>query len=94
MNDLAAYVNGCAKGFEGDFDDVDGTHHTSAEAARLEQQDSLLGGGRCGAVTVRNGFEDSRGHINSISTVKAKDRIERLEEPRLELVRGYGANRF
>jgi hypothetical protein len=37
MNDLAANIDGCAEGFEGDSDDIDGANDAGAEAAGLEK---------------------------------------------------------
>ena len=45
MDNFAAHVDGRAKGFKGDLDDVDRAHHSGAKAARLEQQHPLLTGG-------------------------------------------------
>src|SRR5690606_5510677 len=44
MDDLAAYVDGRAIGFESQFNDVDGAHDASAKAPRLEQIDDLFVG--------------------------------------------------
>jgi len=66
MHNFASDVDGGAKGLQSDLDNVDGAHNTGAEAARLEQQDPLLTGGRPGEATVRDGVEDSCGHFASI----------------------------
>src|SRR3954471_5966895 len=68
VNDFATDVDGRAEGIEGNLYDVDRAHHSGAETAWLKQQNTLGGGGSSGAGTVRNGIEDSGGHINSIPT--------------------------
>jgi hypothetical protein len=63
MNDFATHVDGCTKGFQRDFDNVDRAHHTCAKAPWLEQQHPLLARGRLGVISVRVGIEDSCSHI-------------------------------
>jgi hypothetical protein len=52
MDDFATHIDGRAKGFQRDFYNVNGTHHTGAKAARLQQQYPLLAGGRLGVISV------------------------------------------
>jgi len=66
MHNFAADIDGSAEGFEGDFDNVNRTHHAGAKATRLEQQNPFLAGGSIGLATVQGGVEDSCGHSNSI----------------------------
>ena len=74
MHNFAADVNGRAKGLQSDFDNVNGAHHASTKTARFEQQHPLLAGGSLGAVTVRDGVEDSCSHTASIPIVLSKGR--------------------
>ena len=46
MDNLAAHVDGRAKGFQSDLDNVDRAHHAGAKAARLEQQHPLSDWGK------------------------------------------------
>ena len=69
MYDLAANIDGRTEGFKSDLHNIDRADDTGAEASRLEQQHPFLTWGSPGMVTVRDGFEGSRSHINSIPTV-------------------------
>jgi hypothetical protein len=42
VDDLAPDIDGRAKGFQSNFDDVDCANDTRAKAARFEQEDPLL----------------------------------------------------
>src|SRR5580658_4273271 len=64
MHNLAAHIDGRTEGFQGDFDNVDGAHHSGAETTRFEQQHPLLGGVSPGGIATGNGVEDSCGHTN------------------------------
>src|SRR5580658_5995194 len=68
VHDFAANVDGCAESLESDLHNVDSAHHTGAKAARLEQQNPFLAGGSSVGGAVRDGFEQSRDHMTSIST--------------------------
>jgi hypothetical protein len=50
MNNLAANIDGRSEGIQGNLHHIDGAHHTSAKAARLEQENPLLFGGSLGVV--------------------------------------------
>src|ERR1019366_10345193 len=64
MYDFPADINWSAEGFQCDLDDIDRAHNACAKAARLEQQHPLLTRGSLGDVSVRDGIEDSNGHIS------------------------------
>src|ERR1039457_3984185 len=68
MNNLAAHVNGGAKGFKSDSYDINRTNHAGAKATRLEQQHPLLAGGSLGTAEFGGGIEGSCGHSASIPT--------------------------
>src|ERR1035437_1558392 len=67
MHNFAANIDGRAEGFQCDFHNVNRAHHSSAKAARFEQQHPLLTRGSLGAVTVRDGIKQSCSHTASIS---------------------------
>src|ERR1017187_3400778 len=81
MHNFPANIDGCAEGFQCDFDNVNRAHHSRAKSARLEQQHPLLTGGSLGAVTVRDGIKSSCSHTTSIPTAAVKQQGSGIREP-------------
>ena len=76
MNNFAADVDGCTEGFERDFNDVDGTDNTSAEATRFQQKYPLLIGRYLAGDTVGDRVERSCSHTIIISICQEFTRVQ------------------
>jgi len=62
MNDLLANVDGGAKGFKRDPDDIHRTHHAGAEPTRLQEHDPFRGVQIGSWAVGGGGFDGVRSH--------------------------------
>jgi hypothetical protein len=67
VDDLATNVDRRTEGFQRNFNDVDGTDHAGAEAARFQQKYPLLIGGKLAWDTIGDRVKGSCSHPTIIS---------------------------